>query len=58
MNLVRQVYHGDALIRVLIIHPDRYYQPKPGKDPNSQSCQISSQYKLSRIIPVTHESSV
>jgi transposase InsO family protein len=26
------VYHGDTLIRVLTIDPDRYYQPKPGKE--------------------------
>jgi transposase InsO family protein len=27
------VYHGHTLIRVLAIDPDRYYQPKPGKEP-------------------------
>ena len=27
------IYHGDTLIRVLTINPDRYYQPKPGKEP-------------------------
>ena len=27
------IYHGDTVIRVLTINPDRYYQPKPGKEP-------------------------
>jgi transposase InsO family protein len=27
------VYHGDTLIRVLTIDPNRYYQPKPGREP-------------------------
>ena len=27
------IYHGEALIRALRIDPDRYYQPKPGKEP-------------------------
>ena len=27
------VYHGDSLIRVLAIDPNRYYQPKPRKEP-------------------------
>ena len=27
------IYHGDTLIRVLTINPDRYYQPKPKKEP-------------------------
>ncbi len=30
------IYHGDTLIRVLTIDPDRYYQPKPGKEPPTQ----------------------
>jgi hypothetical protein len=51
------IYHGDTLIRVLTIDPDRYYQPKPGKEPPhpQENCQISSRYKVSRISPVqTH----
>ncbi len=27
------IYHGDALIRALTIDPDRYYQPKGGRQP-------------------------
>lgn len=27
------IYHGDALVRVLTIDPDRYYQPKGGRQP-------------------------
>ena len=27
------IYHGDALVRALTIDPDRYYQPKGGRQP-------------------------
>ena len=51
------IYHGDDLIRALTINPDRYYQPKGGRQPprQRQKCHVSSKYKVSHIIPVqTH----
>lgn len=49
------IYHGDALIRVLTIDPDRYYQPKGGRQPPQRRrsviehpgtrCHTSSRYK-------------
>jgi transposase InsO family protein len=35
------IYHGDTLIRVLTINPDRYYQPKPGKEPPTQRRSVT-----------------
>jgi transposase InsO family protein len=35
------VYHGDTLIRVLTINPDRYYQPKPRKEPPTQRRNVT-----------------
>ena len=35
------IYHGDSLIRVLTINPDRYYQPKPGKEPPTQRRSVT-----------------
>ena len=48
------IYHGDTLIRVLTIDPDRYYQPKPGKEPPhpTKKRHVCSQNKVSHIIPV------
>lgn len=35
------IYHGDTLIRILTINPDRYYQPKPGKEPPTQRRSVT-----------------
>lgn len=35
------IYHGEALIRVLTINPDRYYQPKPGKEPATRPRNVT-----------------
>lgn len=35
------IYHGDALIRALSIDPDRYYQPKPGKEPPTRRRNVT-----------------
>lgn len=35
------IYHGDTVIRVLTINPDRYYQPKPGKEPPTQRRSVT-----------------
>jgi transposase InsO family protein len=35
------IYHGDTLIRVLTIDPDRYYQPKPRKEPPRQRRSVT-----------------
>lgn len=35
------VYHGDTVIRVLTIDPDRYYQPKPRTEPPTQRRSVT-----------------
>ncbi len=35
------IYHGDALIRALTIDPDRYYQPKGGREPPRQRRSVT-----------------
>ena len=47
------IYHGDTVIRVLTINPDRYYQPKTrkGAPHPTKKCHVSSPNKVSHIIP-------
>jgi len=35
------IYHGDDLIRALTINPDRYYQPKGGRQPPRQRQSVT-----------------
>lgn len=53
------IYHGDALIRALTIDPNRYYQPKGGREPPrrrsvtkvpSTTCHTSSRQEHSNSL--------
>ena len=50
------IYHGDTVIRVLTINPDRYYQPQTRKGAPPPNEEVSRKFpnKVSHIIPNKH----